>query len=160
MKHNAIIAFAALLLTPCLTSKGAEPQRAPEWQLQSVEGKTVKLSDFKGKVVLLNFWATWCPPCRAEIPDLISLQQQYSPQGLVVIGVAMDQGGATVVKPFLKKMDVNYPVVLGDQKIAQLYGGIEVVPTTFVIDRRGQLVNQLRGAVGRPNFEAAIKPLL
>lgn len=133
---------------------------APGWELKNLEGKPVKLSDFKGRVVVLNFWATWCPPCRREIPDLVSLQQQYSPRGLVVVGIAMDQGGAAIVKPFVKKMGINYPVVMGDQKTAAAYGGIEVVPTTFIIDKTGRIAAVRQGGADRATFEAEIKPLL
>lgn len=161
MHHQlkTILAFCALLLCFSLTSL-AEEQPAPGWQLQNLEGKPVKLSDFKGKVILLNFWATWCPPCRDEIPDLVSLQQQYGPRGLVVLGIAMDAKGAAIVKPFAKKMDINYTLVIGDQKTAEAYGGIDALPTTFIIDRKGNVVAQQKGAADRESFEAAIKPLL
>ena len=128
--------------------------------MKNLAGQPVKLSDFKGKVVLLNFWATWCPPCRDEIPDLVSLQQQYSPRGLVVVGIAMDGKGAAIVQPFAKKMEINYPLVIGDQKTAEAYGGIKALPTTFIIDRKGNVVAQQKGAVDRGSFEASIKPLL
>lgn len=147
----------------CLTTFAADPASrpaAPAWELKDLDGKPVKLADFKGKVVLLNFWATWCPPCRAEIPDLISLQQQYSPRGLVVIGVAMDHGGAAVVRPYVKKFGIEYPIVIGNQKIGEAYGGIEVLPTTFVIDRKGNVVVEQKGAAERAEFESEIKPLL
>ena len=88
------------------------PADRPGWQLQSLEGKPVQLADFKGKVVVLNFWATWCPPCRAEIPDLVSLQQQYAARGLVVVGISMDEGGPAGVASFVKT-GINYPVVNG-----------------------------------------------
>ena len=107
--HNqlkTILAFCALLRCFSLTTF-AEEQPAPGWELKDLEGKPVKLSDFKGKVILLNFWATWCPPCRDEIPDLVSLQQQYGPRGLVVLGIAMDAKGAAIVKPFVKTMAIS-----------------------------------------------------
>ncbi|MDQ2659629.1 MAG: TlpA family protein disulfide reductase [Verrucomicrobiota bacterium] len=143
-----------------IANTGTENRLAPDWQLKDLEGKSVKLSDFKGKVVVLNFWATWCPPCRREIPDFVALQKQYADKGLVVIGVSMDEGGAAVVKPFVKKIGINYPVVLGDQKTAAAYGGIRVVPTTFVIDKHGKVAAQHEGGADRTTFEAEIKPLL
>ncbi len=133
---------------------------APDWRLTSLDGKAIKLSDFKGKVVVLNFWATWCPPCRREIPDFVALQKQYADKGLVIIGVSLDEGGAAVVKPFVKKMGINYPVVMGDQKTIAAYGGIQVVPTTFIIDKTGKVAAQHEGGADRATFESEIKPLL
>jgi peroxiredoxin len=133
---------------------------APEWQLKDVDGKTVRSADFKGKVVILDFWATWCGPCRAEIPNFIALQKQYAKQGLVVIGASVDEGGAAAVKPFAGKLGINYPVVLPDEKTQQAFGGIEAVPTTFIIDRQGQIVKEHLGFADKDEFENEIKPLL
>ena len=133
---------------------------APDWQLKDLDGKSVKLSDFKGKVVILNFWATWCPPCRKEIPTFVSLQRQYADKGLVIVGVSLDEKGPGVVKPFVAKMGINYPVVMGDPKTAADYGGIAVVPTTFVIDRSGKVAAEHEGDADRATFEGEIKPLL
>lgn len=157
-------ALAGLGLVFCLTTVVVDSEDAsvpaPPWELRSPEGKPVKLSDFRGKVVLLNFWATWCPPCRAEIPDLISLQKQYAPQGLVVIGISMDEAEPEKVARFAKKMELNYPIVMGTADIAEAYGGVAVLPTTFVIDRAGRIVDGLEGATDRAGFEEKIKPLL
>jgi peroxiredoxin len=133
---------------------------APEWQLNDPDGQTVKLSDFKGKVVILDFWATWCPPCRAEIPGFIALQKQYAAQGLTVVGVSLDTAGAAVVKSFMKKLGMNYPVVIGDEKIADQYGGISAIPTTFVLDRDGNIVSSHQGFASQDVFESEIRPLL
>ncbi len=141
-------------------SAPATMEPAPDWSLKDLDGKMVKLADFKGKVVILNFWATWCPPCRAEIPDFVSLQKEYATKGLAIVGVSLDQNGPNVVKSFVKKFGINYPVVMGSAEAAAAYGGIEVVPTTFVIDRAGQVVYVQQGGVDRATFEKAIKPLL
>jgi thiol-disulfide isomerase/thioredoxin len=133
---------------------------APEWSLKDMDGKTVGSADFKGKVVILDFWATWCAPCRAEIPDFIALQKQYAKQGLVVIGASVDEGGADVVKPFAQKLGMNYPVVLADAKTQAAFGGIEAVPMTFIIDRAGRLVKEHMGFVDKDEFENEIKLLL
>ena len=133
---------------------------APEWQLMDLDDKPVKLSDFKGKVVVLNFWATWCAPCRKEIPTFVALQKQYGAKGLVIIGASLDQGGTKTVKPFVGKTGINYPVVLADQKTADAYGGIQVVPTTFVIDRYGNIAARHEGDTDRFVFEREIKALL
>ena len=143
-----------------IANRGTQSRVAPDWQLKDLEGKSVKLSDFKGKVVILNFWATWCPPCRREIPDFVALQKQYADKGLVIIGVSLDEGGAAVVKSFVNKMGINYPVVMGDQKTIAAYGGIQVVPTTFIIDKTGKVAAQHEGGAGRATFEAEFKPLL
>ena len=133
---------------------------APQWQLMDLDDKPVKLSDFKGKVVVLNFWATWCAPCRKEIPTFVALQKQYGAKGLVIIGASLDQGGTKTVKPFVGKTGINYPVVLADQKTADAYGGIQVVPTTFVIDRQGKIVAKHEGDTDRAVFQSEIKSLL
>ena len=133
---------------------------APEWALPGLDGKTVQLSDFKGKVVVLNFWATWCPPCRREIPDLVALHNKYADQGVVVIGVSLDEGGAAVVKSFATKSGIHYPLVMGDPQTAQAYGGISAIPTTFIISRDGKLAGSIEGGASLAGFEAAIKPAL
>ena len=135
-------------------------QTAPAWSLKDLDGKRLKLSDFKGNVVILNFWATWCPPCRKEIPTLVSLQRQYGGAGLVVIGVSLDEKGPAVVKPFVSKAGITYPVVMGDPKTVAGYGGIAVVPTTFIIDCDGNVAAVHQGDVERAIFESEIKPLL
>ena len=125
-----------------------------------MDGKTVKSSDFKGKVVLLDFWATWCGPCRAEIPSFIALQDKYRKDGLVVVGVSLDEEGPSVVKPFMKRNKINYPIVMADTRIADLFGGVEGIPTTFVIDRDGKIAAKHVGLTSKSAFEKEIKPLL
>lgn len=155
------IAVAGILwLAGPLQQARAATTAAPEWQLNDPDGKAVKLSDFKGKVVILDFWATWCPPCRAEIPGFIALQKQYAAQGLTVVGVSLDTDGASVVKTFVKKAGMNYPVVIGDEKIASEYGGITAIPTTFVLDRNGNIVTSHQGYASQVVFESEIRPLL
>ncbi len=146
----------SLLLLPLL----AFGQSAPTWELKSVDGKTVKSSEFKDKVLILDFWATWCPPCVKEIPGFIELQKEYGDKGLVVIGVSLDQDGPGVVRKFMDKMNVNYPIVMGDDKIVEDFGGIEGIPTTFIIDKSGKIVNKHVGYVEKSVFEDEIKPLL
>src|SRR5208282_5885712 len=133
---------------------------APSWELQGADGKTVHSSDFKGKVVILDFWATWCPPCKAEIPGFIALQKEYGKKGLAVVGISVDEGGADVVKEFAQKLGMNYPVVLADEKTPQVFGGIEAIPTTFIIDREGRIVTNHLGFTEKDEFEKELKPLL
>ena len=133
---------------------------APSWELTDLDGKTIHSTDFKGKVVVLNFWATWCPPCRAEIPGFIALQKKYATQGLTVIGVSVDQASLKTIKSFTKKNDINYLVVQSDKKIEDAFGGIDALPTTFIIDRSGHIVKQHLGFANESEFEAEIKSLL
>jgi len=133
---------------------------APSWELQDADGKTIHSSDFKGKVVVLDFWATWCPPCKAEIPGFIALQNEYGKKGLAVIGISVDEGGAAVVKEFAQKIGMNYTVVLADEKTPQAFGGIEAIPTTFIIDREGRIVTKHLGFTEKDEFEKELKPLL
>lgn len=133
---------------------------APAWTLRDVDGRPVSSAQTHGKVVILDFWATWCPPCRAEIPGFVELQKTYGDQGLVVIGVSMDRAGPVAVKSFMEQTGLNYPVVMGDETISQAFGGIEALPTTFIINREGHLVGRHVGYTDQPEFERAIKPLL
>ena len=139
-------------------SESAKP--APSWELADLEGKTVRSTDLKGKVVVLDFWATWCPPCRAEIPDFIALQKKYSAVGLAVIGVSVDQASLKTVKAFAEKNGINYPVVLADNKIVDSFGGIDGLPTTFIIDRKGNIVKQHLGFTPSTTIEKEVKALL
>jgi thiol-disulfide isomerase/thioredoxin len=156
----AILALFSLSKVLADNTPGSEGSLAPAWKLQDLDGKTVSSDDFKGKVVILDFWATWCPPCRAEIPGLIDLQKAYGKQGLMVVGVSVDQGGADVIKPFVKKFGMNYPVLVADDKVQQAFGGFDAIPVTLVIDRQGRIVKRHLGLTEKDEFEAEIKPLL
>ena len=138
-----------------VTTSGAT---APAFTLTDINGANVSLSDFKGKVVILDFWATWCPPCKREIPDFIKLQSEYGSRGLQVVGIALDQPGK--VRAFAQINGMNYPVLLGTDQIAALYGGIEGIPTTFVVDKKGDIVNRFVGFTPKEDFEAEINRLL
>lgn len=164
IKTGGFVALTVLLALLALASDNenqvSENIPAPQWTLRSLEGKTVGFDDFKGKVVILDFWATWCGPCRQEIPGLIDLQKKYQSQGLAVIGISLDGGDAEIVKAFGTKLGVNYTVLLGDEKVQQAFGGIEAIPATFVIDRRGHIVKKYIGTVEKKQLESAVKPLL
>jgi thiol-disulfide isomerase/thioredoxin len=134
--------------------------REPEWKLSDLDGKVVKFSDFRGHVLILDFWATWCLPCRLEIPHFVELQKQYGNKGLTVIGVSLDEQGQEIVKKFVKQLGVNYPIVIGNEKVAESYGGIVAVPTTFVIDRQGRVVSRHIGYDDKSAFEKEIQSLL
>ncbi len=144
-----------------VTTGGPKPGvAAPDFALQSLDGKTVHLSDFRGKAVLLNFWATWCEPCKLEMPWFVELQKQYGPQGLEVVGVAMDDSGPDKIAKFAHDMGVNYPVLLGKESVGDEYGGLEYLPTSFYIDRDGKVVARVFGLRSRSDIEDWIKEAL
>jgi cytochrome c biogenesis protein CcmG/thiol:disulfide interchange protein DsbE len=131
---------------------------APAFTLVDVNGKSVSLADFKGKVVILDFWATWCPPCKREIPDFIKLQSEYGSKGVQIVGIALDQPGK--VEAFVKDNGMNYPVLMGTNEVAASYGGVEAIPTTFIIDKSGKIVTKYEGFRPKETFESQIKKLL
>ncbi len=142
-----------------LVEQSKNVTKAPDFSLTDINGKTIKLSDHKNKVVILDFWATWCPPCRKGIPDLIQLQKKYKDQ-LVVIGISLDTDTKKDVVPFAKEFGMNYPVVYGDQKVVMNYGGIEAIPTSFIIDKKGNIVQGFVGLMSISSYEEIIKDLL
>ena len=133
---------------------------APEFALKDADGKVVHLSDYKGKVVLLDFWATWCGPCKIEIPWFMEMQRKNKDKGFEVLGVAMDDEGWEVVKPFVTKLGVNYRMVIGNDTTAQAYGGVDALPTTFLIDRAGKVAAVHVGLTSKRDFEDGIEQLL
>jgi cytochrome c biogenesis protein CcmG/thiol:disulfide interchange protein DsbE len=137
-----------------------ERKAAPDFSLKDADGKLVHLSDYKGKVVLLDFWATWCGPCRIEIPWLKEFQRKFKDQGFEVIGISMDDDGWQAVKPFLAELQINYRVVIGDDTTAQLYGGVDALPTAFVIDREGKIAAVHVGLTSKGEIEHGIEQVL
>jgi peroxiredoxin len=135
-------------------------KKAPEFALKDASGKIVHISDYKGKVVLLDFWATWCGPCNIEIPWFAEFENKYKSRGFEVIGVSMDDDGWKAIKPFAAQKKINYMILLGDDKTGDQYGGVEALPTTFVIDRNGRIASTHIGLSGKKEFENAIEQLL
>lgn len=130
-----------------------------DFSLKSIDGSIVKLSDFKGKVVVLDFWATWCAPCREGIPDLIDIQKSFG-NNVQVIGITVDQNPMKVVPPFVKEYKINYPILIGNDDVYNKYGGIDAIPTTFIIDKTGRIVNKHIGLVEKQILINEIKQAL
>jgi peroxiredoxin len=133
---------------------------APAWKLKDVDGNTVTLAQFAGKVVVLDFWATWCPPCKTEIPGYIALQKKYAADGLVIVGVSVDTDGVDPVKKFMKEMGMNYVVVMADDNIQDAYGPLGGYPTTFIIDREGHIRDKKLGRKPVADYEKDILAVL
>ncbi len=134
--------------------------KAPEFTLKDLKGNEVSLSDYSGKLVFVNFWATWCGPCRQEIPGFIKMYDKYQDKGLVIIGISTDRDGSKKVLQFANKNKINYPVLMYNMKIINDYGGITGIPTTFIVNRKGEIVNKFVGFPGDQAFEIEIQKWL
>lgn len=135
---------------------------APDFTLERFGGGNMILSDNLGKIIILDFWATWCPPCRQEIPDFIRLQKEYGDRGFVMIGISLDRDGETAVRPYAEETGINYPVLYGfdHQEVTDSYGGIPSIPTTFIIDQQGDIVQKYVGYQSPNIFETKIRQML
>ena len=176
MKRNPIVLFfIAVIVAGMLfagirmsrTNRANGPARgqlmgnvAPDFELPALDGKNLKLSDLRGKAVLLNFWATYCGPCKIEMPWFVELQKQYGPQGFQIVGVAMDDASTKDIADFAKEMGVNYPVLIGKESVGDAYGGVQFLPENFYIDRNGKLVARAFGLKSRSEIEDEIKAII
>jgi cytochrome c biogenesis protein CcmG/thiol:disulfide interchange protein DsbE len=137
-----------------------ERQAAPQFELKDANGAKFTLADYKDKVVLLNFWATWCVPCKAEIPWFQEFEQKFKDQGLAVVGVSMDEEGWEAVKPYIAEHKIGYRMVVGNEQVSTLYGGIDSLPQTFMIDREGKIAAIHTGLVSKATYQKEIEDLL
>jgi peroxiredoxin len=168
--HVAAAAAAlALFLAGCSKTRSAseaniksdsERKPAPAFSLKDADGKTVNLADYRGKVVLLNFWATWCGPCEVEIPWFIEFQQKYKDRDFAVLGVSLDDDGWKSVRPYIASHKINYPIMIGTEVTSQQYGEIDSLPTTFILDRQGRIATQHVGLVDKRDYQNEILKLL
>jgi cytochrome c biogenesis protein CcmG/thiol:disulfide interchange protein DsbE len=169
-----IVADRATRRTPSHAAKAANgvdiAEMAPDFTLKDLKGNDVSLGQYRGKVVLINFWATWCDPCRVEIPWLIEMQDKYGPRGFVVLGIAMDEDGRKAVEPYVQKerftvngdsgRAMNYPILLGNDTVADKFGGLIGFPTSVLISKDGRQVKRITGLISYDEIAKAIESLL
>lgn len=140
------------------TARGAT---APGFSLPEYQsGKTVHLADYQDKVVLVNFWATWCPPCKEEIPAFLQVRNSLHAEGFEILGISLDEGGPSVVLPFAQEYGITYPLVMGNQALTQSYGGIRGIPTSFLVDREGRIVEKYIGPIDAQTLTEDVRALL
>jgi len=141
-------------------SADRSPDAMPDFELVDLDGKTIHLSDYAGKAVFVNFWATWCPPCRAELPDLVAIQNAYGGEQFTIIGISLDQTGSAGVKNFAQNNRLNYPIVMGNMDVVADYGNFRGIPSSFLLDRRHEKVKSYTGPVTREQLARDIKELV
>lgn len=146
------------LLVLLLQNVAAQSQPAPDWKLKDVTGRSIRLRDYKGKVVLLNFWATWCGPCRAEIPELVKWQRKYP--GLQIIGIAYPPQTRAEIRSFARKLKINYPIIQGTNELKSYFTTSDTLPWTVVLDAAGNVQSNIEGILYEDEFAEKILPLL
>ncbi len=151
--------FAVAVLAGCST-RASPASDVPQFSFSSLEGKTVAMKDLSNKVVIVDFWATWCGPCREEIPHLNELYSELKGKGLEIVGISMDTDGTDGVKDFAREFRIQYPIVMGDEKVAESFGGIIGLPTTFVIDRQGKVAKKYIGLPPAEDMRRIVKELV
>jgi cytochrome c biogenesis protein CcmG/thiol:disulfide interchange protein DsbE len=156
----AVCAALLIVVNRPTTHFPSHPHQAPEFELRDLNGNQVHLSDFRGKAIVFNFWATWCAPCRREIPWFIEFQKEYGPRRLQIIGVSMDDGASDAIGSFVRRIGIDYVVLLGDSHVSSLYGGVEVLPTTYYISPHGGVIASVNGMISKTEVEQDIKEVL
>ena len=156
----SVLALAATAQSPKTSENSTGRSTAPNFSLKDASGKDVKLADLKGKVVLVNFWATWCEGCQVEIPWFVEFQKEYASLGLVVVGISMDDDGWKSVKPWIEEKKVNYPIVIGNEGLGKQYGLDGGMPLTALVDREGRIADLHQGIVDKTATEQRIRDLL
>ncbi len=166
---KATVVALALLAVVSVRGEQAVGSAAPAFSLKDLKGADVTMAQQRGKVVIVNFWATWCGPCKAEMPILMKLQKVHGPAGLVVLGVSMDEEGASVISPWLRKTKfvvdgqqtpMNFPLLIGTPQVSTAFGEVEALPATFIIDRQGKIVQRIDGPIEFKDVDRTVKPLL
>ena len=163
MINTCPIRFFAVVLTIlfCLTTSGVAATKMPDFVLpNALDGKEVSSEIFEGKALLVTFFATWCPPCVEEIPELISLQKTYEKDGFYVLGLSVDQGGTKAVKKLIKKQAINYPVLMADPQVMQDFGGVYGIPVSFLVNKNGNVVKKYTGYIAKSVLEKDLKKVL
>ena len=161
-KRFLLVVMIMVIIAGCSRGDSGEGLSggAPDFRLPAVDGSMVKMSDYSGKVILVDFWATWCPPCQEMIPILSKLHKQYSDKGLVILGVSLDQDGLGVLGTFVHENMIPYKVVMGDNRISNSFGGVSSIPTLYMVDRDGRLVRKLTGYHSYAQLEEQVKKYL
>lgn len=178
MKQKSLVLFIVLLFTGLAAfyfmksqgskqadshardSNGHPPVNAPDFNLSNTSGKNISLSDFRGKVLVINFFATWCPPCKDEIPGFVNVYNRLKDHGFAIIGISLDSDTRDELPGFIKKYGITYPIVLGNREIAARYGKVQTIPATFLVDRKGMITDAFIGVIEENNLEDMVKKLL
>ncbi len=159
-----ILIFCIMLMPACQSNadskRGAGHDKAPDFTLLDLNNKTVTLDDFKGKVVMVNFFATYCPPCRMEIPDFVELQKKYEKEGFTVVGISVDENPTMLLPPFIKRLGINYPVLQATTKVLRDYRNVYALPRTFILNRDHEIIRDYTGMISAEEIEPVIKQAL